>query len=88
MGHPAVRSGLSLLRRDEWADQIAPGTPIEIAVCEPATTHTASLVQICRRCGRRLSICIAISPLVSKWWGVSVLDEFKKATPFTQSRTT
>jgi hypothetical protein len=41
--YEAAALGLSRLRRDEWADQVAPGTPIEIAVREPATTHTVSL---------------------------------------------
>ena len=49
--------GLSRLRRDEWADQIAPGTPIEIILREPATTHTVSLSQISRRCDG-----VAVSP--------------------------
>ena len=41
--YEAAALGLSRLRSDEWADQIAPGTPIEITVREPATTHTVSL---------------------------------------------
>jgi hypothetical protein len=44
--YEAAALGLSRLRRDEWADQIAPGTPIEITVREPATTDTVSLAQI------------------------------------------
>jgi hypothetical protein len=55
--YEAAALGLSLLRRDEWADQIAPGTPIEIAVREPATTHTVSLAQIHRWCDG-----VAVSP--------------------------
>jgi hypothetical protein len=55
--YEAAALGLSRLRRDEWADQIAPGTPIEITVCEPATTHTVSIAQIRRWCDG-----VAISP--------------------------
>jgi hypothetical protein len=33
--YEAAAFGPSRLRRDEWADQIAPGTPIEITVREP-----------------------------------------------------
>ncbi len=54
--YEAAAIGLSRLRR-EWADQIAPGTPIEISVREPATTHTVSLGQI-----RRWSDGVAVSP--------------------------
>jgi hypothetical protein len=55
--YEAAALGLSRLRRDEWADQIAPGTPIEITVREPATTHTVSLSQI-----RRWWDGVAVSP--------------------------
>ena len=55
--YEAAALGLSRLRRDEWADQIAPGTPIEITVREPATTHTVSLSQIRRWCDG-----VAVSP--------------------------
>jgi hypothetical protein len=55
--YEAAALGLSLLRRDEWANQIAPGTPIEITACEPATSHIVSLAQIRRWCDG-----IAVSP--------------------------
>src|SRR5215475_9748974 len=55
--YEAAALGLSRLRRDEWADQIAPGTPIEITVRQPATTHTVSLAQIDRWCDG-----VAVSP--------------------------
>jgi hypothetical protein len=55
--YEAAALGLSRLRRDEWTDQIAPGTPIEITVREPATTHTVSLAQIRRWCDG-----VAVSP--------------------------
>lgn len=55
--YEAAALGLSRLRRDEWADQIAPGTLIEITVREPATTHTISPSQIRRWCDG-----IAVSP--------------------------
>jgi hypothetical protein len=35
--YEAAALGLSRLRRDEWADRIAPGTPIEITVRKPAS---------------------------------------------------
>ena len=53
----AAALGLSRLRRDEWADQIASGTPIEITVREPATSHVVSLAQIRRWCDG-----VAVSP--------------------------
>ena len=55
--YEAAALGLALLRRDEWTDQIAPGTPIEITVREPATAHTVSLAQIRRWCDG-----VAVSP--------------------------
>ena len=55
--YEAAALGLSLIRRDEWSDQIAPGTPIEITVREPATSHIVSLAQIRRWCDG-----IAVSP--------------------------
>jgi hypothetical protein len=55
--YEAAALGLSRLRRDEWADQIAPGTPIEINVREPAKMHTVSLAQIRRWCDG-----VAVSP--------------------------
>jgi hypothetical protein len=55
--YEAAALGLSQLRRDEWADQISPGTPVEVTVREPATTHTVSLAQIRRWCDG-----VAVSP--------------------------
>ena len=55
--YEAAALGLLWLRRDEWADQIAPGTPIEITVRDPATTHTVTLSQIRRWCDG-----VAVSP--------------------------
>jgi hypothetical protein len=55
--YEAAALGLARLRSNEWADQIAPGTPIEITVREPATTHTVSLRQIRRWCDG-----VAVSP--------------------------
>jgi hypothetical protein len=43
--------------RKLFLHQIAPGTPIEITVREPATTHTVSLSQIRRWCDG-----VAVSP--------------------------
>jgi hypothetical protein len=55
--YEAAILGLSLLRRDGWADQINPGTQLEIQVRQPATTHCVTVVQL-----RRWVDTIAISP--------------------------
>jgi hypothetical protein len=46
-----------LLRRDEWADAIAPGTPVEIQVREPTTTHVVTVAQV-----RRWVVGVPVSP--------------------------
>jgi hypothetical protein len=55
--YEAAILGVSLLRQDGWADQIAPGTQIEIQVRQPATTHCVTVVQLRRWCDG-----IAVSP--------------------------
>jgi len=55
--YEAAILGISLLRRDEWADPIAPGTPLEIQVREPATTHVVTVAQL-----RRWVDGVAVSP--------------------------
>jgi hypothetical protein len=44
--YEAAILGVSLLGRDEWADPIAPGTPLEIKVRKPATTHVVTVAQL------------------------------------------
>ena len=46
--YEAAILGVSLLRQDAWADAIAPGTPLEIQVREPATTHIVTVAQLRR----------------------------------------
>ena len=43
--------------QDGWADPIAPGTPLEIQVREPVTTHVVTLAQL-----RRWVDGVAVSP--------------------------
>ena len=53
----AAAAGLTLLRRDEWSEPIGPGTPLEIQVREPVTTHLLTVSQIRRWCDG-----VAVSP--------------------------
>jgi hypothetical protein len=46
--YEAAALGINLLRQEEWADQLAPGTPIEVRARHPATTHTLTLAQVQR----------------------------------------
>jgi hypothetical protein len=46
--YEAAILGVRLLRRDEWADSIVPGTPLEMQVREPATTHVVTVAQLQR----------------------------------------
>jgi hypothetical protein len=55
--YEAAATPLSLLRRDQWAEPISPGTRLEIQVREPATTHTLTIAQIIRWCDG-----VAVSP--------------------------
>src|SRR5207247_11295673 len=55
--YEAAILGVSLLRDDGWAEQIAPGTQLEIQVRQPATTHCVSVAQLRRWCDG-----IAVSP--------------------------
>jgi hypothetical protein len=48
---------IALLRKNGWAEQIAPGTQLEIQVREPATTHCVTITQL-----RRWVEGIAVSP--------------------------
>ena len=55
--YEAAALGLSLLRKQDWSEPIAPGTQLEVRVREPATTHTVPVLQIQRWCDG-----VAVSP--------------------------
>ncbi|HYL17395.1 MAG TPA: hypothetical protein VEV20_01845 [Burkholderiales bacterium] len=55
--YEAAALGIARLRADGWCDQLAPGTPIEVRVTAPATTHTITLAQL-----RRWTEGVAASP--------------------------
>ena len=49
--------GVSALKRDGWADAIAPGTELEVQVREPTACHRLTVQQIRRWCDG-----VAVSP--------------------------
>lgn len=49
--------GLSLLRKEEWAEVIGPGTELKVTVREPSTSHRLTVSQIKRWCDG-----VAVSP--------------------------
>lgn len=55
--YEAAAAGLALLRQEEWAGVIGPGTELEIRVKSPETRHTVTLSQIARWCDG-----VAVSP--------------------------
>ena len=55
--YEAAAVALKRLKNDEWSESVAPGTPIDIQVREPPTTHTLTLSQIRRWCDG-----VAVSP--------------------------
>ncbi len=55
--YEAAILGVSLLRHDGWADPVAPGTPLEIQVREPATAHVVTVAQL-----RRWVDGVAVNP--------------------------
>jgi hypothetical protein len=55
--YEAAATALSILKKDAWAEPLAPGTPIEIQVREPATTHVLTLAKIRQWCDG-----VAVSP--------------------------
>jgi hypothetical protein len=55
--YEAAATASAAMNKEEWSEPIAPGTPIEIQVREPATTHTLSIAQIRHWCDG-----IAVSP--------------------------
>jgi hypothetical protein len=55
--YEAAAMALSVLREDEWAQAIGPGTQLEVRVKAPETTHTVTVSQIQRWCDG-----VAVSP--------------------------
>ena len=55
--YEAAIQGVSMLRQEGWAEQIAPGTQVEIQVRAPATTHCVTVAQLRRWCDG-----VAVSP--------------------------
>ena len=55
--YEAAANGLSMLRQDEWAAVIGPGTELEVRVKAPETTHRVTVSQIQRWCDG-----VAVSP--------------------------
>jgi hypothetical protein len=53
----ATALALSLLRKAEWSEPVAPGTELEVRVREPETRHTVTVAQIRRWCDG-----VAVSP--------------------------
>ena len=48
--YKAAAAGVSLLRQEDWADGIGPGTQLEVRVKSPETTHLVTVSQIQRWC--------------------------------------
>lgn len=55
--YEAAAAGVSLLRQEDWADGIGPGTQLEVRVKSPETTHLVTVSQITRWCDG-----VAVSP--------------------------
>lgn len=55
--YEAAALALAAFRQSEWADQIAPGTELEVTVKAPQTTHAVTVAQIKRWCDG-----VAVSP--------------------------
>jgi len=55
--YEAAIFGVALLRKDGWAEQIGPGTQLEIQVREPGTTHCVTVARLRRWCEG-----VAVSP--------------------------
>jgi hypothetical protein len=51
--YEAAALGVSALKDSGWVDAIAPGTELEIEVCEPATCHRLTVQQIRPWCDGR-----------------------------------
>jgi hypothetical protein len=45
--YEAAITGLHLLRQEQWGDNIAPGTPVTMAVANPSNAHTVNVAQLC-----------------------------------------
>lgn len=55
--YEAAAIAVSVLRHDDWADVVGPGTSIDVRAMYPATTHSVTLAQIRRWCDG-----VAVSP--------------------------
>lgn len=55
--YEAAAAGIAALKREDWGEPIAPGTPIEVQVREPVVTHRLTLAQIRQWCEG-----VAVSP--------------------------
>ncbi len=55
--YEAAALALSVFRQSDWADNIAPGTELDVTVKEPEATHSVTVNQIRRWCDG-----VAVSP--------------------------
>jgi hypothetical protein len=53
----AAAAGAALLKRQDWGEPIASGTPLDVEVRAPAVTHRLTLAQIRQWCDS-----VAVSP--------------------------
>jgi hypothetical protein len=61
--YEAAILGVAALRADGWAEQIAPGTQLEVQVRGPATTHCVTVIQLRRWCE---GICVSPEETLKK----------------------
>ena len=61
--YEAAILGVAALLADGWAEQIAPGTQLEVQVRAPATTYSLTLVQLRRWCE---GICVSPEETLKK----------------------
>jgi hypothetical protein len=61
--YEAAILGVAALRADRWADQIAPGTQLEVHVRAPATIHWVTIMQLRRWCE---GICVSPEETLKK----------------------
>ena len=55
--YEAAAAGVALLKREEWGEPIAPGTPLDVEVRAPSLMHRLTLAQIQQWCDG-----VAVSP--------------------------
>jgi hypothetical protein len=48
--YEAATLGFCALRKDDWSEELGPGTQLEVCVYGPAITHTVTVNQILRWC--------------------------------------